>query len=298
MKKALCLMMVFLIGSSSPLMADAPERVLWKKEPIPIHVQVGEERIVHFPSEVRYWLPDTLSRSLKVLSANGSLYLQSTKPFDKTRIRVQQLDDQQLYLLDVSATTAKAPTAAIHIMRKAPTHSLSPDEPTFPKKRSVVDWRVRLTRFAAQQLYAPERVQQGDRQIKFAVFPKDYSITLNEDEKFKGVRATAVGSWSADGLFVTAVVLKNLSDQKIALGFKDKSSTGFINLNAVISGRWVSISIQNNGLGKAGSPNDTTVAYFVSSRPFGESVTVPRQKLQPQNSQPQNHQLKKESARG
>ena len=56
--------------------SELPERVVWDHRAIPVHIQTGQERTVHFPEAVRYWMPDHLSLKLTALSANGVLYLQ------------------------------------------------------------------------------------------------------------------------------------------------------------------------------------------------------------------------------
>jgi hypothetical protein len=53
--------------------ADAPGRILWDKRPIDLQLQINHERIIHFPDEVRYWLPDNIKHKVSVLAANGVL---------------------------------------------------------------------------------------------------------------------------------------------------------------------------------------------------------------------------------
>ena len=65
------LFVILLTLASATVLADASERVLWDKRPINVHLQVGSERIIHFPDNVRYWLPDTVKRHVSVLSAKN-----------------------------------------------------------------------------------------------------------------------------------------------------------------------------------------------------------------------------------
>ena len=101
------LLVVLLILVSATVRAGAPERVLWDKRPINVHLQVGHERIIHFPSDVRYWLPDTVKRQVSALAASGVLYIRATEPFPTARIRIQGLKDQQIYLLNEAAIAEK-----------------------------------------------------------------------------------------------------------------------------------------------------------------------------------------------
>ena len=70
-------LVALLIATSFSAFAEAPERVLWDKTPISVHIQLGEERIIHFPDDIRYWLPDSIQRKVTVLAANGVLYILS-----------------------------------------------------------------------------------------------------------------------------------------------------------------------------------------------------------------------------
>mgnify|MGYP005749427545 CR=1 FL=1 len=46
------LFVILLTFASASVIADTPERVLWDKRPINVHLQVGNERIIHFPDDV------------------------------------------------------------------------------------------------------------------------------------------------------------------------------------------------------------------------------------------------------
>ena len=86
----------FLITLLLTLSANADneyDRVLWDKTPINVALSINKERIIHFPTDVRYWVPEFLNDKISILSANGVLYIEAHETFDKTRIRVQALDN-------------------------------------------------------------------------------------------------------------------------------------------------------------------------------------------------------------
>ena len=58
--KIACVLIMLLSSVGTMVFADGPERVLWDKRPIKVHIQQGQERIIHFPDDVRYWLPDSI----------------------------------------------------------------------------------------------------------------------------------------------------------------------------------------------------------------------------------------------
>jgi len=139
------------------------ERVLWDKRPIVVHIQRNHERIIHFPDDIRYWLPDQLQRKVTVLAANGVLYIRALEPFSRSRIQVQGLQSQQIYLLDVMADDTASVADELIVITAESVINQAKDK---TQKMAGQDWRVRLSRYAAQQLYAPERLLKGDSAIE------------------------------------------------------------------------------------------------------------------------------------
>lgn len=244
----------------------APERVLWNKRPIPVHIQRDHERIIHFPDDIRYWLPDVLKNKVAAMAANGVLYLRALDVFPPTRIRVQGLVDQQVYLLDVLADTAEAVSDELIIMTAA---TVSNRAKAQLPVQSPVDWRVRLTRYAAQQLYAPERVLTGDSQIQRVPLDALGSIPIVKGQR---IAATPIAAWQGGGLTVTAVKLRNITAQPLRLVFDGQAGSNVVDLAADLRGNWLTASFQHNTLGALGNVEDTTTLYLVSKRSFIESV--------------------------
>ena len=153
--------LIFMLSSiiCCSVLAASPERVLWEKVPISVHIQKGEERIIHFPDEIRYWLPDSIKQKVSVIAASGVLYIQSFEEFPKTRIRVQGLSDQQIYLLDISSSDLMMTSSELIVM--TPESVINRSQEVEPA-RNGEDWRVRLTRYAARQLYAREGLAGTD----------------------------------------------------------------------------------------------------------------------------------------
>lgn len=259
---------------SSMAFADpipAAERIVWDKRPIAVHIQRDQERIIHFPSDVRYWLPYSLQRKVSVVSANGVLYIRAAESFPVTRIRVQSLVDQAIYLLDVTANDAKSVSDELVIMKPDAVTNQAKDQTLNSQKRNRQsdDWRVRLTRYAAQQLYAPERLLRGDSQIKRIPIDVEQSIPLMRGHR---INALPIAAWQGGGYTVTAVKLRNNTQQKQLLVFTTSQKTDAINLGNAIRGHWLTASTQHGFLGAAGDETDTTTLYLVSDRPFVESL--------------------------
>lgn len=260
---------VLLTVAAATVIADAPQRVLWDKRPISIHLQVGHERIIHFPDDVRYWLPDRVKRQVSALAVNGVLYIRATESFPTTRIRVQGLNDQQVYLLDITASETVAASDELIVMTKENSRNRSKEATAY---KTTEDWRIRLTRYAAQQLYAPERLVDGDSAIKRIPVESKTSIPL-----IRGglIEAVPIASWQGHGLTVTAVRVRNLSRQSLQLQFDQSDSHQALNLSYLVRGDWLTATLQHDRLGEMGSETDTTTLYLISNRNFVESLSLP-----------------------
>ena len=263
------LFVILLTLASSTVLADASERVLWDKRPINVHLQVGNERIIHFPDDVRYWLPDTVKRHVSVLAVNGVLYIRAMEPFPTTRLRIQGLNDQQVYLLDITASEAAAVSDELIVMTKKNTRNRSKEATAY---RTTEDWRIRLTRYAAQQLYAPERLVDGDSAIKRIPVESKTSVPL-----IRGglIETVPIASWQGHGLTVTAVRVRNLSRQSLQLQFDRSDSLQALDLSYLVRGDWLTATLQHDRLGAMGDETDTTTLYLVSNRSFVESLSLP-----------------------
>lgn len=263
------LFVILLTFASFTVTADTPERVLWEKRPISVHLQVGHERIIHFPDDVRYWLPDTVKRHVSVLAANGVLYIRAMEPFPTTRLRIQGLNDQQVYLLDITASEVAAVSDELIVMTKKNTRNRSKEATAY---RTTEDWRIRLTRYAAQQLYAPERLVDGDIAIKRIPVESKTSVPL-----IRGglIETVPIASWQGHGLTVTAVRVRNLSRQSLQLQFDRSDSLQALDLSYLVRGDWLTATLQHDRLGAMGDETDTTTLYLVSNRSFVESLSLP-----------------------
>ncbi len=282
-----------LIVANVSATADAPERIVWDKRPISVQIQIGRERIIHFPDEVRYWLPDSIKHKVSALAANGVVYIKALESFPKTRVRVQALNDQQVYLLDVTASDLKAVSDELIVMIAESVRNRSKDNES-PSRSE--DWRIRLTRYAAQQLYAPERLLGGDSKIKRVSLEVSTPVPL-----IRGglVKAIPVASWQGNGLTVTAVRLTNSSKTPLQLQFKTSTSPQELDLSRGIRGDWLSASVQHDHLASAGGENDTTTLYLISGQSFLESLNLFLQGRQEDKQEPaQGTQNKQERHNG
>lgn len=82
----------------------AVELVKWERIPLPVALNIGQERIVFVDRNVRVGYPAALEGKLRIQSSNCTLYLLASQSFAATRLQLQDTENGELILLDVSAS--------------------------------------------------------------------------------------------------------------------------------------------------------------------------------------------------
>lgn len=244
------------------------ERVLWDKQPIAFALTVGKERMAHFPVEVRYWVPSSIEDSVSILAVNGVLYVTALREFETTRIRVQSLTSNKVYLLDLEASDTATVTDNVIVMDSD--HADNKAQ-ALPSPKPVSDWFIRLTRFAAQSLYAKERLLPTDPEI----YPmRVESLTPIALVRGGDIESIPITSWRGGGYYVTAVRIRNLSSHEVVILNEAPQVMRLIQKTIVlrddIRGQWLAVTPQHTTL-KAAGHDDVTTLYLLSDRSFVES---------------------------
>lgn len=240
--------------------ATVPERITWQKTPIELVLSVGKEQRVDFPGPVRVGVPATIQPELRVQGVGGTVYLLAHQPFEPTRIMVRAIEGGAVYLLDLSAGTQGAPATAIQILDPEARGSNLPAEPTFdqaeqPSMLPAYGY-VTLTRFAAQQLYAPARLLRDLPGVVRVPMRREAVALVHGGQ----VIAEPVVAWRAGERYITAVKLRNRTRQAVSLDPR------------TLRGTWLTATFQHNRLHGAGDEADTTALYLISARPFETSL--------------------------
>lgn len=254
----------FLVFSAS---SHAVELMKWERIPLAIPLQVGQERVIFVDSNVRVGLPSSLNGKLRVQSTGGSIYLLALEPIPPTRIQLQDAETGSLILMDIAASTTEQgmPTLEpIQIIegentpirygdKTRQTASAQPNAQTKTVKRSPeTPVPVVLTRYAAQNLYAPLRTVEPVVGISRVNLPKKLKLTTLLP--MLPVKADALVAWRLDDYFVTAVSLKNTSHEVISLDPR------------LLQGNFVAATFQHQLLGPKGNATDNTVVYLVTRK--------------------------------
>ena len=248
---------VVLLALLGSLMAPAQaiEALVWREVPVSIVLKVGEERVLAFPDHVQVGVPAALTPDLfRTQSTGGTVLWLARQPFERQRIQVRLVNTGHVMLFDVTAVDGGSGGSAEPIQVTFPD---TREDPSAAESERVNP--VALTRFAAQQLYAPQRVLREQPEIRRVPMGIAASISLYRDPQ---VIAEPLGSWQGGGLYVTAVKLTNLRATRVSLDPRR------------LRGHFIAATFQHNTLGPAHARSDTTCAYLVTDRPFIASIVA------------------------
>ncbi len=229
------------------------ERIEWNKVPVEIVLKTDTETQVQFPAPVKVGVPAGLKAELRTQSVGDTVYFQASAAFETTRIVVQTRDGAHTYLLDLAASATADLRPLLRIvdaaMQDKPDETSDVDADLASTRQSDP---VALTRYAAQQLYAPSRLLNDVPAIVRV------PVRTERVDLFRGGSVTAVPliAWRSGVLHVTAVKLTNTGSAPIELDPR------------ALRGAWLTATFQHNRLLAAGDEADTTVVYLVSARPF------------------------------
>lgn len=246
--------------------AHAVEIMQWERLPLAVPLYVDQERIIFIDQNVRVGVPRALADSLRIQSAGGALYLRASAPIAPTRLQLQDVRTGEIILIDVTASSAEdqSPLEPVKIVKAIPAPSRYGDDSTTSNQavESSDDEHeqtpsshktplpVVLTRYAAQNLYAPLRTVEplpGVVQIKI-----QREINFDHLLPMQPVVPSLLGAWQLDDHYVTAVELRNTSSDSLNLDPR------------VLQADLVSATFQHPNLGPSGLATDTTVAYLVT----------------------------------
>lgn len=243
----------------------AVEILHWERLPLAVPLKVGQERIVFVDRNIRVGVPASVGDRLRVQSAGGAIYLRASEPIEPTRLQLQDADSGTLILLDIAASPAKDGEQALEPVRIVEGNTTPPrygqqrdsetdvpiteqDRPT----RRETPVAVVLTRYAAQNLYAPLRTVEPVPGIVRVNLRRD--LPLDTLLPTLPVQAAALASWRLEDQWVTAVRLTHMAGSWIELDPR------------TLQGDFLTATFQHPALGPRGTPEDTTVLYLVTRK--------------------------------
>ncbi len=236
--------------------AHATELLRWEKLPLALPLLVGQERVVFVDRNVRVGVPTSVGNRLRVQSAAGAIYLLASEPIEPTRLQLQDADTGTVILLDIAAQPAQdgqpplEPVRIIEATASATQTGTDDGSAAAPPPVRATPQPVILTRYAAQNLYAPLRTVEPVPGVTRAPLRRD--LPLGSLLPTLPVQAQALAAWRLDDLWVSAVRLRNNAGHGLDLDPR------------ALQGHFLTATFQHSTLGPSGTPEDTTVVYLVT----------------------------------
>lgn len=242
----------------------ADEIMKWERVPLQIPLKTNSERVIFVDKNVRVGFPPALNDKLRVQSTGGAVYLKASSEFPLTRLQLQDMESGEVILLDVRTTdTATAEPVRIVYSGDVSTVSSAADDRTktgagndsLQKKRKKISYKapipVLLTRYAAQNLYAPVRTVEAVP----GIHPVNPHLPSRITTLYPSAPVTVspVAGWGVAGRTVIALKIRNDSAQKVILDPRE------------LQGQFITATFQHRWLGAAGTPEDTTTLYLVTA---------------------------------
>lgn len=233
---------------------QATEILHWERLPLAVPLLVNQERVIFIDRNVRVGVPTTIHDKLRVQSAAGAVYLKALEPVPTTRIQLQDVNDGSLILLDISATEPKGSQLlqeAIRIEEAAQPVKAKPIAPrTTRPTATAVSPPVALTRYAAQNLYAPLRAVEALDGVQRVSLPPLPNLPLLLPAL--PIKISPLAAWKRGAYQVAALKLTNTSTRTLTLDPR------------LLQGDFIAATFQHHALGPSGQPTDTTVLYLIT----------------------------------
>ena len=197
--------------------------------------------------DVRVGLPSAIASKLRVQSVGGTVYLRAAEALPPTRLQLQSVKSGDIILIDIEALDGSEALEPVKIVDQIQVPDAETKKDAAPAATPVP---VVLTRYAAQNLYAPLRTVAplpGVRRV-----PLTDSIAFSTLLPTERVSIKALAAWRLGDYWVTAVKIVNRGPGKVALDPRHLQATLY------------AATFQHPDLGLAGTPEDTTVVYLVT----------------------------------
>lgn len=237
----------------------ATDILVWDKKRLTIKLEVGKERIVEFPDNIRYGIPSAVLKKMNVDSQAGVLYLLPRAPFPETDIKVTLASTSEQVLVTMFAVRPQddLPLEDVKVITKSESDKQDKQDQELLAKSSDVSLKQAI-QFASQDLFAPPDYQKMVLPIQISEVRKPLNLEL----MFQGFSAgifdlKAIKQYRTQKLTVTAIVATNRTDQVQPIVYSHLENTGYI-----------TVTSQHKQVQPAGSEGQSTVLYYVTERPL------------------------------
>lgn len=228
--------------------------VVWRGVPIAISLPIGSERMVKFDEPVRLENHNPLltTDKLQVQNNAGFLYFTAKAQFSPIRLAVVLTKSKQVVLLDIAGVNTGSAVPVEVVLPASPARASG--NPAAAKAVTEIG----LLRYAVQTLYAPKRLMPTDTRIHRTPMMTTRSIRLFRTET---VLALPLASWRGGRHYVTAVLVKNLTETPVILS--PQWLTGHFSAVSFYPART---------LAPAKTEGDRTTVFLLSDAPFHRAL--------------------------
>ena len=247
--------------------------VVWQQQPIEVALPLKENKTLRFVNPVLVGIPNNMQDDITLQNQAGEVIFYVTKPVSG-RIEVKDTITGNTIILMLT-TNQNASDAPLAILYKAPQESEAHAQEgflTIPDALKGDQAYVTLTRYAEQQLYAPKRLQKNPYNIQLM----DSFVTETNGNK-PGMEFTSLfydhstvnipwATWYGGTSYVTAVLVRNMLSSTLDL------TKALPLLCGRDTGVWKAVTFFPSWqLTPAGTINDSTVAFLISTIPFQDA---------------------------
>ena len=245
-----------------------PNRMVWTGDPLRVPLSNNVEQRLTFPDAKLLWadVPNKLKDKLTTQIVGNNVYWTAKGTFKRQRITLGEEGSDKIYLLDVSANNRKTNTARIVVMRGSDPYASTP-QPAPPinsqvdsirkASRSPMAGYATLLRFAASEVYAPQRLRMRNTGIvKVSLSASSVHNLLPQ----RNLSIKTVAAWRSQGFYVTALNIVNVSKNNVRLDPR------------AIRGMWKASLFHHNFLRGYGSRDDNTTLFLISDKPFNDAI--------------------------
>lgn len=253
---------ILLFVNTLPAQNLSPEKVIYRGNPLPVTLSVAHERRITFEHPIYVDVPESLIQ-LTTQIVGPDLYWRASEAFDPIRLVIGEEGGNRIYLIYLSAVQQDnaAPQLLVSLKeQQAVNKQTDPEVAVFSNTTQPKIGYGGLFRYAAKQLYAPDRLRDSGavNNLSKAPIPEG---RVHHLIRFHKVITQAMGAWQNDTHYVTALLVTNATDLSIILDPRE------------IRGEVLAARFHRNHLEPIGSPGDTTSLFLITDRPLAEAIT-------------------------
>lgn len=258
----------------------AVHSVVWDRTVIRLNLSVGVEQVLFFPNDAAVGLSPTLANAdvFRTLSAGQTVYWTALQAFSGERVKVR-LSSGEYVLFDVSAIVEKKPPKQVDpinvVVNSMAQENDSGDVQQQQSQINQASTIFDLIRYGAQSIYSPARLVYPLPGIREApvVLGGDISALYQSPNKKTSLLLSPVKSWVLNGIYVTAIAVKNQSNRVVELDNRHVKHTRESSRSGV--GRhFIASSFYQQQLRPRDEPGDRTTLFIVTDKPFGASLRL------------------------